>query len=171
MLRKWRPTGESRGHRGRFVGAASLHVVQSVTGPLGRSIRRDGGVHVTSTRPITNRPRPARRGAGRPHTIPPVQCPVCEVTLSISAREGVEIDFCPQCRGVWLDRGELDKVIERAGSSSAVPPAPYPERPRERDRRNADDDDDYRYRETARDHGRGRKKKRGMDFLEDLFDF
>ena len=44
-----------------------------------------------------------------------MKCPVCDVALSISSREGVEIDFCPQCRGVWLDRGELDKVIERAG--------------------------------------------------------
>src|SRR3546814_9647954 len=46
-------------------------------------------------------------------------CPVCKVTLSISDRQGVEIDFCPQCRGVWLDRGELDKIIER---SEAVMP-------------------------------------------------
>src|SRR3546814_10791642 len=46
-------------------------------------------------------------------------CPVCKVTLSISDRQGVEIDFCPQCRGVWLDRGELDKIVER---SEAVMP-------------------------------------------------
>jgi uncharacterized protein len=43
-----------------------------------------------------------------------MKCPVCDVPLSISSREGVEIDFCPQCRGVWLDRGELDKVIAPA---------------------------------------------------------
>ena len=42
-----------------------------------------------------------------------MQCPRCQVTLSISDRQGIEIDFCPQCRGVWLDRGELDKIIER----------------------------------------------------------
>ena len=48
-----------------------------------------------------------------------MKCPVCDVALSISSREGVEIDFCPQCRGVWLDRGELDKVIERAAASLA----------------------------------------------------
>jgi Zn-finger nucleic acid-binding protein len=46
-----------------------------------------------------------------------MKCPVCDVALSISSREGVEIDFCPQCRGVWLDRGELDKVIERAAAA------------------------------------------------------
>ena len=43
-----------------------------------------------------------------------MKCPVCDVTLSISSREGVEIDFCPQCRGVWLDRGYLDKLFARA---------------------------------------------------------
>lgn len=42
-----------------------------------------------------------------------MKCPVCDVALSISSREGVEIDFCPQCRGVWLDRGELDKLVRR----------------------------------------------------------
>lgn len=41
-------------------------------------------------------------------------CPVCETGLSMSDRSGVEIDFCPTCRGVWLDRGELDKIIERS---------------------------------------------------------
>ena len=41
-------------------------------------------------------------------------CPVCRVSLVMSERQGVEIDYCPQCRGVWLDRGELDKIIERS---------------------------------------------------------
>jgi Zn-finger nucleic acid-binding protein len=48
-----------------------------------------------------------------------MNCPVCNVTLQISERQGIEIDYCPQCRGVWLDRGELDKMIER--SVSAMP--------------------------------------------------
>lgn len=43
-----------------------------------------------------------------------MNCPVCpEQTLVISSREGVEIDHCPKCRGVWLDRGEIDKIIDR----------------------------------------------------------
>lgn len=42
-----------------------------------------------------------------------MKCPVDDTTLSISDRQGIEIDYCPQCRGVWLDRGELDKLIER----------------------------------------------------------
>ena len=46
-----------------------------------------------------------------------MKCPTCrEVTLVISERQGLEIDYCPQCRGVWLDRGELDKLLERASS-------------------------------------------------------
>lgn len=112
-----------------------------------------------------------------------MQCPVCDIALSISSREGVEIDFCPQCRGVWLDRGELDKVIERA--STAIAPAPagrrderrsydrdddrrgYEDRPRYDDRRGHDDrpryDDDDRRRDPRQ------KKRRG--FLDDLFDF
>lgn len=42
-----------------------------------------------------------------------MQCPVCSETLVLSDRNGVEIDYCPKCRGIWLDRGELDKIIER----------------------------------------------------------
>lgn len=42
-----------------------------------------------------------------------MNCPTCNTTLTTAERQGVEIDLCPQCRGVWLDRGELDKIIER----------------------------------------------------------
>ena len=45
-----------------------------------------------------------------------MKCPSCNVELKISERQGIEIDYCPQCRGVWLDRGELDKLIERSSS-------------------------------------------------------
>src|SRR3546814_3263203 len=77
-------------------------------------------------------------------------CPVCKVTLSISERQGVEIDFCPQCRGVWLDRGELDKSIER--SETAAPTQPRaPER---------------EYDERHRSGHHARKRRRG--FLSDL---
>ena len=50
-----------------------------------------------------------------------MKCPACDVPLSMTDRQGIEIDYCPQCRGVWLDRGELDKIIER--SSADVAPA------------------------------------------------
>jgi Zn-finger nucleic acid-binding protein len=107
-----------------------------------------------------------------------MNCPKCNVTLSMTDRQGVEIDFCPQCRGIWLDRGELDKIIERAGpavtspsahhnSSGAPPPMPSPER--DHRRRDDDDDDDYQHRRSDGSYDPRRKKKKG--FLGDLFDF
>ena len=110
-----------------------------------------------------------------------MQCPVCDVTLSISSREGVEIDFCPQCRGVWLDRGELDKVIERArpdGRYDDRGDDRYDDRPRREERPRPDgryDDRDERPRydrsqERSYDRPPPRKKKKGFDFLEDIFD-
>ncbi|AOF97639.1 zf-TFIIB domain-containing protein [Sphingobium sp. SA2] len=83
-------------------------------------------------------------------------CPVCHVGLAMTDRQGVEIDYCPQCRGVWLDRGELDKIIERSGPGNVVAPpvAPPSYRP----------DRDYR------DDGQGYQKKRKKSFLEELFD-
>ena len=45
-----------------------------------------------------------------------MKCPVCDIEMRVSDREGVEIDHCPQCRGVWLDRGELEKIVARAES-------------------------------------------------------
>ena len=64
-----------------------------------------------------------------------MQCPTDGATLVMSERSGIEIDYCPTCRGVWLDRGELDKIIERAArefsapSSVAPPAAPQPQQP------------------------------------------
>ena len=90
-------------------------------------------------------------------------------------RQGVEIDFCPQCRGVWLDRGELDKIIERSGLATNLAPAqPASDRPpamqplNQGYRRDDDDDDDYRRRYGSDYDRHGRKKK---SFLGDLFDF
>lgn len=55
-------------------------------------------------------------------------CPVCRVDLVLADRQGVEIDYCPQCRGIWLDRGELDKIIDKnAAYEAAAKPVPsYP---------------------------------------------
>ena len=47
-----------------------------------------------------------------------MQCPIDTTTLQLFERQGVEIDYCPQCRGVWLDRGELDKLIQRADNDT-----------------------------------------------------
>jgi Zn-finger nucleic acid-binding protein len=110
-----------------------------------------------------------------------MKCPVCDVNLSISSREGIEIDFCPQCRGVWLDRGELDKIIERAGTAVApvasgreryAPPRDEWSERRDRDygRRDHDRDDD-RHHGDYDEYGRRRKRKKRGGFLEDLFEF
>ena len=112
-----------------------------------------------------------------------MKCPNDDTVLQMTDRQGVEIDYCPTCRGVWLDRGELDKILERSRS----------------ERRDDDDDDDRRYAgrtdQLRRDDWQGdsdrnprgyedqrqqgypasgqfppKKKKRG-GFLEDLLDF
>ncbi|MGV8841088.1 MAG: TFIIB-type zinc ribbon-containing protein [Bauldia sp.] len=108
-------------------------------------------------------------------------CPVCRVTLTMAERQGIEIDYCPNCRGVWLDRGELDKIIERSAPATpqpqqpapgfAQPPPAYgqpgygqPADPGYRQdygRRYRDDDDDD-------DDRRGRRRG---GFLSDIFDF
>ena len=104
-----------------------------------------------------------------------MMCPNCSVELKMSERQGVEIDYCPQCRGVWLDRGELDKIIEKSQSVS----------PRHRDGRGWDDDhdDDSRRRKVGwgwndddddDDDDRGRfrgKRRKSKSILDDLFDF
>jgi Zn-finger nucleic acid-binding protein len=95
-----------------------------------------------------------------------MKCPVDGATLVIADRNGVEIDYCPQCRGVWLDRGELDKIIERAAAYSPPPPPP-PQAPQGRGYEERGYDRGY-----ARDyHGKPRKKKKMSSFLDDIFDF
>jgi Zn-finger nucleic acid-binding protein len=97
-----------------------------------------------------------------------MQCPVCPgTTLVMTNRENVEIDYCPKCRGVWLDRGELDKIIERSLSLTPAAPSAPPRVDPRMDPRYAqgggyrhDDDDHYKK------YG---KKRRG--FLGDIFDF
>lgn len=102
-----------------------------------------------------------------------MDCPICEkAALVMSERNGIEIDYCPKCRGVWLDRGELDKIIERAAAqpqsddrrAPAQPQQAYSQAPApQRDDRPRDD---YRHGND----GYYRKKKRDS-FLSDLFDF
>ena len=94
-----------------------------------------------------------------------MNCPVDGMLLQMSERQGIEIDYCPQCRGVWLDRGELDKIIERA-APAAPAPAPVPAREERRDDRRYDDRD--RRDDWSGGHGKKRKKE---SFLGELFDF
>ena len=83
-----------------------------------------------------------------------MKCPTCpEVTLVMADRQGIEIDYCPQCRGVWLDRGELDKLIEKS-TSPVSRLAIQPEEDR-------DSKHDYR-----KDYSQKRRKS----FLSEIFD-
>jgi hypothetical protein len=87
----------------------------------------------------------------------------------MTERQGIEIDYCPKCRGVWLDRGELDKILERsAAGGSAPPPRHQEERPVYEERPRYDDRS--RHDEYDRDRDYPRRKKRDS-FLDDLFDF
>lgn len=90
-----------------------------------------------------------------------MKCPHCpDATLLMSERQGVEIDYCPQCRGVWLDRGELDKLI----NLSAAPPAPSPVQHVPQQTRQPDFvDSDYRHQQRAYP----RKQK---SWLSEIFD-
>ena len=95
-------------------------------------------------------------------------CPVCKVPLTMSERQGVEIDYCPQCRGVWLDRGELDKIIERSANENAAPTqvsAPPPQAPQQQ-QGSGYPNPGYGYGQQSK-YPYGKRKK---SFLEDLFD-
>jgi Zn-finger nucleic acid-binding protein len=105
-----------------------------------------------------------------------MKCPNDGALLQMTEREGIEIDYCPNCRGIWLDRGELDKIVERAGNEYNKMAANYD--PRMRDTRRDYDNDDNRYTERRHDdrhydkhYQEGHHKKKKEGFLGDLFDF
>jgi uncharacterized protein len=98
-----------------------------------------------------------------------MKCPACDTNLVLAERQGIEIDYCPQCRGVWLDRGELDKLIERA--------APEPKRKKGYDDDDDRDDDRHSHHTSGGgqvfgkyddDYAKRHKKK---SLLGELFDF
>jgi uncharacterized protein len=93
-------------------------------------------------------------------------CPVDGTKLVPIERSGIEIDHCPSCRGVWLDRGELDKIIER--STAAVPVLPQHSQPAPQ--ATPWTDDRPRYDDRQRHHGGHYSHKKRKSFLEELFD-
>jgi len=101
-----------------------------------------------------------------------MKCPVCkDKDLVMSERSGIEIDYCPECRGVWLDRGELDKIIERNMASQqetyreAAPQKEYREEKYYENKKHYDDD--YKYHDKHSHYGKHKKRS----FLSDIFDF
>ena len=114
-------------------------------------------------------PGPSSEKAAKPS----MNCPVCAVSLVMTERQNIEIDYCPECRGVWLDRGELDKIIER----SAAEEVQYAQRQSVSGRtqmssRNTSNDCREDHRRDYRDHDRhGGHHGRGHgSFLGRLFD-
>lgn len=105
-----------------------------------------------------------------------MNCPACNAELKMTDRGGVEIDYWPQCRGVWLDRGELEKILERSmARGSYEVDDEYGERPRGRrredeDRRREGYHGGYRKYDDADDDDYGRSRHR-RSFWRDLFDF
>ena len=100
-----------------------------------------------------------------------MQCPVCTNTqLVMSERSGIEIDYCPQCRGVWLDRGELDKIIDRAAPAAATAPQV------QRQPQAQPQAQPQPHPHQVQHHGQPQpgyyyKKKKREGFLGELFDF
>ena len=102
-----------------------------------------------------------------PDQVAAMQCPVCRVPLAMSDRQGIEIDYCPQCRGVWLDRGELDKIVERSAAQVAAAPAPAPAAPPPPQAQGYGHAGAPAY---GSDHGHYRKPYKRKSWLEDIFD-
>ena len=103
-----------------------------------------------------------------------MNCPNCNETLVMTDRQGIEIDYCPKCRGVWLDRGELDKIIERSATYTQQPdtdfqpghqPPPPPRDNTYNQQQKPYGNQQYPYNDPYYKH----KKKKG--FLDDFFDF
>ncbi len=91
-------------------------------------------------------------------------CPLDGTTLVMSERQNVEIDYCPACRGVWLDRGELDKIIERNAEASASPPPQQAHQPPPQQQQQAP------WGQPAYGQYGHKPHKRRKGFLEELFD-
>ena len=96
-----------------------------------------------------------------------MKCPNCDETLIMTERQGVEIDYCPKCRGVWLDKGELDKIIEKSSSTDSN--QQFKQQDEKRNRH--DDDDDRFFNKNRSNDNNAKHNKRKGGFLGDLFDF
>ncbi len=104
-------------------------------------------------------------------------CPQCRVELKMSDRNGIEIDYCPQCRGVWLDRGELDKIIERSMNAQHLPEQrPQQQMPPQMLQQQNQQPQVQPYGQMDDDgewyiDRKGRRRRRRDSWLDDIFDF
>lgn len=106
-----------------------------------------------------------------------MNCPVCNDRMREVTKYDVQIDICPGCKGVWLDRGELEKIIEmvsggRPVSGETAPERPYEDRERYNEHRDHDDPYDRKHHDHEHDdhHGHGHGDGRRKGWLSDLFD-
>lgn len=88
-----------------------------------------------------------------------MKCPSCNETLLMSEKNGIEIDYCPSCRGIWLDRGELDKIIDRSADH-------YSQK-----ENYGKDLNQYGNRNYDNDYNKNYPHKRKKSFLSEIFDF
>ncbi len=101
----------------------------------------------------------------------PMTCPVDGAVLTMSERQGIEIDYCPTCRGVWLDRGELDKIIERSNAAAAPAPQAAPQAsPPQQPQQPWGSQPGYPPQHGGYGYGKHGYPKRKKSFLEELFD-
>ena len=102
-----------------------------------------------------------------------MQCPVCQnAQLVMSERQGIEIDYCPQCRGVWLDRGELDKIIDRSQAGTPTSAAPQQRAPAPAQQTYAQPQaQPHPQQQPYPQNGGYYRKKKREGFLSDIFDF
>lgn len=90
-----------------------------------------------------------------------MKCPIDNTELAMADRQGIEVDYCPKCRGVWLDRGELDKIIERSAGDTAAPRQAESPRYRDADDKHGD----------QRHYGSQQANRKKKSLLGELFDF
>ncbi|MBW3519939.1 zf-TFIIB domain-containing protein [Flavobacterium sp. NKUCC04_CG] len=81
-----------------------------------------------------------------------MKCPTCNETLLMSEKNGIEIDYCPSCRGIWLDRGELDKIIERSVAQDSS-------------------SNNSNFNRPNKEHYKEQYQSKKKSFLSDIFDF
>lgn len=107
-----------------------------------------------------------------------MNCPNCQETLLMTVRNNVEIDYCPKCRGIWLDRGELDKLLAYDQDKGSPNQESTPYRSEHQDQKYRQEGyrgQDQRSQDQRQQHGYGNNShgypKKKKSFLEDLFDF
>lgn len=86
-----------------------------------------------------------------------MKCTTCQTTLPIADKKGVEIDYCPDCRGIWLDRGEPEKILDRSADHYS--------------NRSNYESDVKKYHYSDNDHYKSHPHKKKKSFLDDIFDF